>query len=90
MPTPVPVQGHVGLRQLEEEEGGAGEEGQAEQEPQGHHHHRQDLPRLQVLVQTRPEVVVDCRDDQVDLEELGGEADGEEHGEEGDQEHLAR
>ena len=87
---PVPVQGDVGLCQLQEEQGGAGEERQAEEEAQGDHHHGQDLPRLQVLVQPRPEVVVDRRDDQVDLEELGGEADGQEHGEEGDQEHLGR
>ena len=43
---------------------------------------------LQIFVELLPKVVVDRRDDEVDLEELGGKADHQEEGEEGDQEHL--
>ena len=43
---------------------------------------------LEILVELLPKVVMDCRDNEVDLEELGGQADHQEEGEEGDQEHL--
>ena len=43
---------------------------------------------LEILVELLPKVVVDRGDDEVDLEELGGQADHQEEGEEGDQEHL--
>ena len=43
---------------------------------------------LQIFVELLPKVVVDRGDDEVDLEELGGQADHQEEGEEGDQEHL--
>ena len=43
---------------------------------------------LEILVELLPKVVMDRGDDEVDLEELGGQADHQEEGEEGDQEHL--
>ena len=43
---------------------------------------------LEIFVELLPKVVMDCGDDEVDLEELGGQADHQEEGEEGDQEHL--
>ena len=52
--------------------------------------HGEDLPGLEVLVEPGPEVVVDGGDEQVDLEELGGQADGQEGSEERCQEDLER
>ena len=43
---------------------------------------------LEILVELLPKVIVDRGDDEVYLEELGGQADHQEEGEEGDQEHL--
>ena len=43
---------------------------------------------LEILVELLPKVIMDRGDDEVDLEELGGKADHQEEGEEGDQEHL--
>ena len=59
-----------------------------EQESQRDNKHGEDFTRFQVFVQFRPKVVVDCRDDEVDLEELGGQTHHQEEGEEGDEEHL--
>ena len=43
---------------------------------------------LQIFVELLPKIVVDRGDDEVDLEELGCQADHQEEGEEGDQERL--
>ena len=59
-----------------------------EQETEGDDEHGEDLAGLQVFVQLWPEVVVDGRDDEVNLENLGCQAHHQEEGEEGDEEHL--
>ena len=59
-----------------------------EQESQGYNQHGKDLSGLEVFVQLWPKVVVDGRDDQVNLKELGGQAHHQEEAEEADEKHL--
>ena len=78
-------EGEVG----EEGEEGEGEVGEVpEEEASRDDQHGEDLPGLEVLVEPSPEVVVDGGDEEVDLEELGGQADGQEGREERCQEYL--
>ena len=42
------------------------------QKSQRDNQHGENLPGLEVFVQLCPKVIVDCRDDEVNLEELGG------------------
>ena len=59
-----------------------------EQESEGDDQHGEDLSGLEVFVQLWPKVVVDGRDDEVDLEELCCQAHHQEEGEEADEKHL--
>ena len=59
-----------------------------EQESEGDDQHGEDLSGLEVFVQLWPKVVVDGRDDEVNLEELGCQAHHQEEGEEADEKHL--
>ena len=94
-------EGEVGEGEVGEgEEGEVGKEGEVcegeegevgevpEEEASRDDQHGEDLPGLEVLVEPSPEVVVDGGDEQVDLEELGGQADGQEGREERCQEYL--
>ena len=59
-----------------------------EQESQGDNQHGKDFSGLEVFVQLWPKVVMDGRDDQVNLKELGGQAHHQEEAEEADEKHL--
>ena len=63
-------------------------ENQAQDKAKGTNEDREDFPGFKILVEIGPEVVLDGADHKIQLEELCGEANSEEYGEESNEKQL--